>query len=109
MIFVLWFLLLVLQNASFTWVSRARNSSSVLYHAIAAVFSNGIWFVSNAFMIGTLVAMVNDPATSPAKYLGLLGLYVVGTVSGSVLMHWFSMRYLEKGRRVVGAPPEDKK
>jgi hypothetical protein len=41
---ILWFLLLVLQNAAFTWVSRARNSGSIGYHAIAAVFSNGIPF-----------------------------------------------------------------
>lgn len=52
-----WFFLLVLQNAAFTWVSRARNSGSLAYHATASVFSNGIWFVSNIFLIG----MVANP------------------------------------------------
>ena len=31
------FLLVVLQNARFTWVSRARNSGSMLHHGVAAV------------------------------------------------------------------------
>ena len=35
----------VLQNASFTLVSRARNSGSVSYHAAAAVASNGVWLL----------------------------------------------------------------
>jgi len=52
---LLWFLLLVIQNAAFTWVSRARNSGSYGYHAIAAVFSNGIWFVSQFILIGMVV------------------------------------------------------
>lgn len=39
------FSLVVLQNASFTLVSRARNSKSLLYHGIASVLSNGIWLL----------------------------------------------------------------
>ena len=37
--------LTILQNASFTLVSRARNSNSILYHTIASVLSNGIWLL----------------------------------------------------------------
>lgn len=39
--------LVVLQNASFTLVSRARNSKSLWYHGIASVLSNGIWLLAN--------------------------------------------------------------
>jgi hypothetical protein len=39
------FFLVLLQNASFTLVSRARNSKSLAYHAGAAVLSNGIWLL----------------------------------------------------------------
>ena len=39
------FLLVILQNASFTLVSRARNSKSILYHTIASLLSNGIWLL----------------------------------------------------------------
>ena len=94
-----WFLILVVQNAAFTWVSRARNSGSYGYHAVAAVFSNGVWFVSQFLLIG----MVAKPgmALEDAAPLGLV--YVAGTVTGSVLMHWISVRWLENGRRKVGA------
>jgi len=36
-------------------------------------------------------------------FIPLLCLYVAATVTGSVLMHWISLRYLERGRRKVGA------
>ena len=39
MSWVLWAVMLLIQNATFTWVSRARNSKSLGYHAVAAVFS----------------------------------------------------------------------
>ena len=82
----LWlFLVTILQNASFTLVSRARNSNSLVFHAIASVFSNGIWFV--------VVRQVTkqDPNT------WLLGIvYVAGTVTGSVAMYYFSMNFIEK-------------
>lgn len=94
-----WFLLLILQNAAFTWVSRARNTGSIGYHAIAATFSNGIWFVSNLFLIG-MVARADMP-TQEIVQLGIV--YVTATVTGSVLMHIVSMRWLEKGKRKVGA------
>lgn len=95
----LWFLLLIVQNAAFTWVSRARNSGSYGYHAIAAVFSNGVWFVSQFLLIG-MVARPDMP-TNEAVTLGVI--YVAGTVCGSVLMHYVSVRWLESGKRKVGA------
>lgn len=96
---ILWFFLLVLQNAAFTWVSRARNSGSLAYHGIASVFSNGIWFVSNLFLIG-MVARTDLPMLT---LLAMFATYVSGTVTGSMLMHFVSMRWLEKGKRKVGA------
>jgi len=94
-----WFFVLVLQNAAFTWVSRARNSGSYAYHGIAAVFSNGIWFVSNLYLI-SMVAKPGMPVETLA-YMGLV--YIAGTVTGSVLMHWIAVNWLEKGKRKVGA------
>lgn len=95
---VLWFLLLVVQNASFTWVSRARNSGSVGYHALASVFSNGVWFVSQFL----LISMVVRPGM-PVRQIVLMALvYIAGTVSGAALMHYVSLRFLEKGKRKVG-------
>lgn len=96
---IAWFALLVLQNAAFTWVSRARNSGSLRYHAVASVFSNGIWFASQFVMI----SMVIDKSLTLHEKLGLGAVYIAGTVTGSLLMHWVSMKYLETGKRKVGA------
>jgi len=96
---VFWFLLLVVQNAAFTLVSRARNSGSYGYHAIAAVFSNGIWFLSQFLLIGVLIKP-GMPIDQAAR-LGLI--YIGATVTGSLLMHWFGVNYLERGKRKVGA------
>lgn len=95
---ILWGLVLIAQNASFTWVSRARNSSSLAYHALAATFSNGVYFA--ALMIG--VNKISD-ARTPATVTGVVLFYTACTVAGSVLMHWVAMRYMERGKRKVGA------
>jgi hypothetical protein len=94
-----WFILLVIQNASFTWVSRARNSGSYGYHAIASVFSNGIWFISQFLLIG----MVTKPGMPMSEIITLACVYISATVIGSVSMHYISINYLEKGSRKVGA------
>ncbi len=95
----IWFLILIAQNAAFTWVSRARNSGSIWYHALAAVFSNGIWFVSQLIMIATVI----DKNMTTDRAIQVGAVYIAGTVIGSVLMHFISMRFLESGRRKVGA------
>lgn len=95
---IFWSLLLIVQNAAFTWVSRARNSGSLKYHAIAAVFSNGIWFASQFI----LISMVVDPTMTWHEKIGLGSIYIASTVVGSLLMHWVSMKYLETGKRKVG-------
>lgn len=96
---LLWALLLTAQNASFTWVSRARNSGSLAYHAVAAVTSNGIWFASQYILIGVVV---KELVTPTQIVLGGI-LYVASTVVGSVTMHYASLRWLEKGKRKVGS------
>jgi hypothetical protein len=96
---VLWVILLVLQNASFTWVSRARNGASLGYHALAATFSNGIWFASQFFLIASVVR----PETTFWRAVLLGAVYIAGTVTGSVAMHYASLRWLETGKRKVGA------
>lgn len=76
--------LTVLQNASFTLVSRARNTNSIIFHGFASVLSNGIWLL----VIKQVVTNFNSPV--------LMFTYLVGSVSGSLLMHYISMNYLEK-------------
>jgi uncharacterized membrane-anchored protein len=76
--------LVVLQNASFTLVSRARNSSSLLYHTIASVLSNGIWLL----VIRQVVLNLNE--------VDLMLTYLVASVIGSIGMHYVAMKFFEK-------------
>lgn len=101
MTWILWGLLLVVQNMAFTWVSRARNSGSFSYHAVASVFSNGIWFASQLILVDSIVRVARDADWVGAAQLGAF--YTSCTVTGSILMHWISLRYLETGKRKVGA------
>lgn len=78
------FALVVLQNASFTLVSRARNSDSLTYNAIASVLSNGVWLL----VISKVVKNFDSPKMMIA--------YLLGSVVGSVAMHYISMKYFEK-------------
>jgi uncharacterized membrane protein YfcA len=78
------FALTMLQNASFTLVSRARNSNSLLFHTISSLISNGVWL------------LVIQQVVTNFKNLPILITYLVGSVTGSVLMHYFSMKYIEK-------------
>lgn len=84
------FAITVLQNASFTLVSRARNSGSLGFHAAAAVLSNGVYLLVLRQVVQHL-----DSTT-------LMAAYLAGSVVGSVAMHWLSMRFIERGARAVG-------
>ena len=100
MIYLLWALLLVCQNAAFTWVSRARNSGSDLYHGIAAVFSNGIWFAATFITFERVWTVLREGNVGLGIFIGLV--YVTATVTGSVLMGKVLRKYVETGKRRVG-------
>jgi len=76
--------LTILQNASFTLVSRARNSNSILYHTIASVLSNGIWLL-----------VIKNVVTNFGN-ITLMITYLIGSVIGSISMHYVAMKYFEK-------------
>lgn len=76
--------LTILQNASFTLVSRARNSDSILFHGLAATLSNGIWLL-------VIKNVVNNFDKTE-----LMITYLIGSVLGSIGMHYISMHFLEK-------------
>lgn len=95
---ILWALLLIIQNGAFTCVSRARNSSSLLYHGTASLFSNGIWFISQFILVDKFFNIIrNGRDIKSAIFVGLF--YTVFTIIGSLTMHWVSMNYIEKGKR----------
>lgn len=76
--------LTILQNASFTLVSRARNSDNLSYHTIASVLSNGIWLL-----------VIRHVVTNFDNWI-LMVTYIVGAVIGSISMHYIAMKYFEK-------------
>jgi hypothetical protein len=90
---VIWALVLVLQNAAHTVTSRARNSDNLRYSSIASVASNGIWIISNLFMVGNIVAA----QTVPEK-VALVIFYVICTVAGATGAHWYAIK-LERRKR----------
>lgn len=96
-----WSALLIAQNISFTYVSRARNSGSLAYHIKAAFFSNGIWIVSNMVMLGPMLDQLTGKKGAALQVLAGL-IYTAATVSGSVLAHKWALR-TEKGKSAVGA------
>lgn len=101
MSWALWGLFLLIQNASFTFVSRARNSGSYTLHAAAAVCSNGIWIASQFVSLGIIVDAIKTGTWGERVRIGLF--YTTFTVAGSVLMHWVGVNFIEKGKRKVGA------
>lgn len=84
MIYLVMFLSVLAQNASFTLVSRARQTKSLRFHALAATCSNGAWLLVFRQLA---VRLDNDL---------LMVTYLVASVLGSVAMHWLSMNYFEK-------------
>lgn len=77
------FLLVILQNASFTLVSRARNSPSIIYHSIVSVISNGVWLL----VIKNVVQNFDKSE--------LMWTYLIASVLGSVSMHYILMKHVE--------------
>lgn len=95
---IIWGILLVLQNASHTATSRSRNSKSLWYTGVASVFSNGIWFASQFFIVDKLIAAKGDVAF----FASVLVFYIVLTALGSTGAHWYLMKFearknIEKG------------
>lgn len=95
-----WAVVLVLQAGSSTWASRARNTGSLGYHAVAATGSHGIWFMSSVFMLDTVVGAARGGDWGLVVRTGIF--YTAFTVLGSVLAHWAAMK-IETGKRKVGA------
>lgn len=80
-------LLAFAQNISFSIVSRSRNRNSMTYHLIAAIFSNGVWFLTFRSLV---TQNMNFALFIP---------YTIGTVSGSLTGQKISMK-IEKALNI---------
>lgn len=81
---LLMMLMAFFQSVSFSIVSRSRNRSSKMYHFIAAIFSNAVWFMTLKYL--AITNHMNWQLFIP---------YTIGTVSGSVTGQSISM-WIEK-------------
>jgi hypothetical protein len=96
-----WGLLLLVQNISFTFVSRARNSASLGRHVVAAIFSNGIYMMGLVMALGPFNTYLTGGHGNWWRAFAI-GYYTVFTVAGSILAHKVSL-LTEKGKSAVGA------
>jgi hypothetical protein len=91
----IWGFLLILQNAAHTATSRARNSKGargLWYNGVASIFSNGVWFASQFFIVNMLINVKDKPV----QFAWTCLFYVVLTMTGSVASHWYMMRWEQK-------------
>lgn len=98
---ILWPLTLVWQNYAFTYVSRARNSGSLKRHAIAAVQSNGVWFVQTIFVFTAFQNILTGNYGVGLTATAILT-YTVFTMVGSLYAHYRALKK-EAGLGAVGA------
>lgn len=92
---VLWTALLFTQNVSFTLVSRARNSNSLLHHALAGLGSNGIWFLSQLILVDNFLSILKTGSVWQAVGVGVF--YTAFTLGGSIFAHWLAVHKLGVG------------
>lgn len=96
-----WAVILLAQNFSFTFVSRARNSGSLKRHMIAAFLSNGVWFASQVIATGAFLQILSGHfGRGMAVFAGVF--YTAFTMVGSLIAHAYALRS-EKGHAAVGA------
>jgi O-antigen/teichoic acid export membrane protein len=81
---LIWGVLLVLQQSTQTWTMRVRNTDRVRENAIASVCSNGVWIVSLTLAVSKVTEGVSILIVAP--------FYVCFTVLGSVWMHWWLLK-----------------
>jgi hypothetical protein len=98
---IIWALVLAITSGSGTLASRARNTPSYTYHALAALFSHGTFFVSNLIGVDVLVEVIRtrDPKLALTGFL----VYAGASTFGSIASHFVAMHFFETGNRRVGA------
>ena len=98
---LLWPITLIWQNYAFTYVSRARNSGSLKRHAIAALQSNGVWFLQTIFVF-TAFQNIMSGQYGWALTGAAVAMYTAFTMLGSIYAHYRALKK-EAGMTAVGA------
>lgn len=90
---IIWAFLLMAQNFAFVLVSRARQTKSLIFHGLASIPSNGIWFISQFVLVDKITKSLSTYNWKGAITIGLF--YTFFTITGSLLSHHLSMTYFE--------------
>lgn len=98
---LLWPVFLLWQNYAFTFVSRARNSGSLQRHLVAALQSNGVWFLQTIFVFTAFQNIMSGNYGWPLLVIAA-AYYTLFTVLGSLYAHYRALKK-EKGMSAVGA------
>lgn len=85
------FVLAYIQNVSFSIVSRSRNRSSVKYHIVASIFSNGVWFLTFRELVTADMSL--------ALFVPYTAATVLGSVTGVKVSMWIE--------NLIGATSDD--
>lgn len=81
---VVMFALGYMQNMAFTWSSRTRNQNDPNEHRKAAWCSNGIWYVMQVTIWGTMWKSLTSGNWVAILLTGIV--YIISTTEGSVHM-----------------------
>lgn len=96
MSWILWALMLLLQQGSSTWVGRAKSQDSSRKLAIASVVSNGVWFLSQVIIVDNITSALKSSDYVRIGYT--LVFYTFFCVVGNVVAH---KALLHSERRLV--------
>lgn len=96
---MLWALILFAQQFSFLFSSRAKNSGSMFYSALAGLGSHGTWFIAQMIFVVSILQF--REASLSMKVQGLF-FYIACCTSGTVAAQYIALLY-ERGSAKVGA------
>lgn len=90
MTWFLWALLLLAQQTTSTWSSRAKAQQSSRKVAWAGVFSHGVWICSQFMIVGTVASALE--ARSIGRAVFTVVFYTFFCTAGNALAHWYLVR-----------------
>ena len=96
---VTWGALLFAVNVAGTLTSRARNTPSLGYHAVCAMLNHACWFGQTVIFVGLTMDLRSG---TPLEMTFAFLYYSFWSTVGSIVAHWLSLNFLEKGNRRVG-------
>lgn len=81
-VYVAWAVVMILQNASFTWITRARVGESVVEHGLAIAFGTALGFLSALIGFDNFLAIIQ--ARDVPRFLGTFALVLFCNLAGGL-------------------------